>query len=78
MDQYVLFYPGPVNISRRILLASNQITTHIEKDFLIVLNEIEELLFEIFYIPDNYFVLLLPGSGSLAIEAVITSPINFL
>lgn len=77
MDQYLLFYPGPVNVSRRVILASNQITTHTEKDFLIVLNEIEELFFDIFDIPESYTILLLPGSGTLAIEAVLTSlPFN--
>ena len=73
MDQYILFYPGPVNVSRRIFISANQILPPSEREFMEVLNEIEELLIEIFDLPEDYTIFLLPGSGTAAIEATLSS-----
>lgn len=74
-DKYVLFNPGPVNISERVRLSLNKIDLcHREEEFNALLQSIRQKLLCVYGLNDKkYASVVLTGSGTAAVEAAIAS-----
>ncbi len=72
--KWVLMNPGPVNVSegvRKALLCPDM--CHREKEFSDTLSEIRKRLLKIFKISDTHTVAILTGSGTAALECMLSS-----
>ena len=75
MQQYILLNPGPVNVSphvRQALLRGD--LCHREEEFVELLVNIRTKLLKAFA-PDDYTAVVVSGSGTLAVEAMVSSAI---
>jgi len=73
MKKKVIFSPGPANISERV---RNALTLpdicHRDEEFTNLLNEVRNLIAKALKIDDSYDIVLFSGSGTLAIESLLT------
>ena len=75
MQQYILLNPGPVNVSPRVqqaLLRGD--LCHREEEFADLLVSIRTKLLQAFA-PDGYTSVVVSGSGTLAVEAMVSSAV---
>ena len=75
MQQYVLLNPGPVNVSSRVqqaLLRGD--LCHREEEFADLLVANRSKLLQAFA-PEGYTAVVLSGSGTLAVEAMVSSAV---
>jgi 2-aminoethylphosphonate-pyruvate transaminase len=74
MKRAIIFSPGPANISERVrnALAQHDIC-HRDREFTNLLTDVKGLLKQILKFEDRYEVVILSGSGTLAIESLLTS-----
>ncbi|MBI4005760.1 MAG: 2-aminoethylphosphonate--pyruvate transaminase [Gammaproteobacteria bacterium] len=75
MDRHILLNPGPVNLSERVRKAMLQPDLcHRETEFAELQNSIRTNLLNIYKLPkDRWASVLLTGSGTAAVEAMLTS-----
>lgn len=73
LSKAIIFSPGPANISERV---RNALTLsdicHRDDEFTNLLNEVKSLVAKALKIDDSFEVVLFSGSGTLAIEGVLT------
>lgn len=73
MINEIIFSPGPANISERV---RNALTLpdicHRDEEFTNLLNEVRSLIANTLKIDDSYDIVLFSGSGTLAIESLLT------
>ena len=73
MQQYILLNPGPVNVSARVQQALVRgDLCHREEEFSDLLVAIRSKLLRAFA-PDGYTTVVISGSGTLAVEAMVSS-----
>lgn len=74
----IIFSPGPANISERVRLALNKPDIcHRDAEFGDLLSSIRKLLLEAYELNNDYESVIFSGSGTLAIESVISSFGNY-
>ncbi len=75
MDRYILLNPGPVNLSERVRQALlKPDLCHREPEFSALQETIRKDLLEVYRLPaDRWAAVLLPGSGTAAVEAMLIS-----
>ena len=74
MMKHILLNPGPVNLSERVrnaLLRPD--LCHREQEFIDLQNSIREKLLEVYDLSNDWAAVLITGSGTAAIEAMLTS-----
>lgn len=73
MKRAIIFSPGPANISERV---RNALTLpdlcHRDEEFTELLNEVKSLIAKALEIDDEHEIVLFSGSGTLAIESLLT------
>lgn len=70
----IIFSPGPANISERVRGSlSRPDICHRDTEFSSLLTNVREILHEIFNLNNGYESIILCGSGTLAIESVVSS-----
>lgn len=73
MKQAIMFSPRPVNISQRVRNALTQPDIcHRNTEFTELLHDIKSLLKNILCFGDEYEIVILSGSDTLAIEIMMT------
>jgi 2-aminoethylphosphonate-pyruvate transaminase len=72
---YTLLNPGPINVSERVrrALADSPDQCHREREYLDMQGRVREKLTKAFGVEDAYDAVLLTGSGTAAMEAMIVS-----
>jgi 2-aminoethylphosphonate-pyruvate transaminase len=75
MAKYILLNPGPVNLSERVSRSlSNEQICHRENEFSELLQDIRERLIKIYpRCSADYTAIVLTGSGTCAVEAMVSS-----
>jgi 2-aminoethylphosphonate-pyruvate transaminase len=73
MKRMIIFSPGPANISERVRSALTlPDICHRDEEFTNLLNDVKGLIAKALKIDDSYEIVLFSGSGTLAIESVLT------
>jgi len=73
-DKYILFNPGPVNISERVRASLQKPDLcHREQEFSDLLQNIKKKLLKVYNLGEEYTAVVLTGSGTAAVESAIVS-----
>jgi 2-aminoethylphosphonate-pyruvate transaminase len=76
MKKYLLFTPGPVNVSKSVKMAMiKEDICHRDSEFDLLLQSVEQKLLELFEIQNDidYNAVIITGSGTAANEAMLSS-----
>ena len=76
LGQRVLFTPGPVTTSRAVRMAAAQDVGSWDADTTDAVRDCQRRLLEVCGGRDDFAVTLLPGSGTYAVECVVTSAVH--
>jgi len=73
VPERILMGPGPSNVNPRVLLSmSNPMIGHLDPEFLVIMNEVQELLRWVFQ-TNNKFTLPVSGTGSSGMETIFAN-----
>ncbi|MCS7086636.1 MAG: 2-aminoethylphosphonate--pyruvate transaminase [Bacteroidia bacterium] len=71
MDDAKLFTPGPLTTHREVRAAMNRDLGSRDDDFVRLTRRVRQSLLDLYDLNDDYAAVLLPGSGTYAVEAVL-------
>lgn len=75
-NDYLLLTPGPLSTSKRVRAAMLKDLCTWDNDYNSIVQEIRKRLLSLANLSDNYTTILMQGSGSFAVEGVITTALK--